>query len=92
MTRRLIRTTAAISAVVLAVGATACGSDDQKSAGGGAAKQTVKVGGLFDLSGPTADVSTPYSEGIKGFVTSWNDKGDGPTIELSSVDYKYDVA
>jgi branched-chain amino acid transport system substrate-binding protein len=92
MTRRLIRTTAAISAVVLAVGATACGSDDQRSAGGGAAKQTVKVGGLFDLSGPTADVSTPYSEGIKGFVTSWNDKGDGPTIELSSVDYKYDVA
>jgi branched-chain amino acid transport system substrate-binding protein len=92
MTRMLIRTTAAIAALVLAVGATACGSDDQKSAPGGAAKQTVKVAGIFDLSGPTADVSTPYSEGIKGFVTSWNDKGDGPKIELSSEDYKYDVA
>lgn len=92
MTSNWIRTTAAIAALILAVGTTACGSSDEQSAGGDGAEQTVKVGGLFDLSGPTADVSTPYAEGIKGFVKHYNEQGDGPRIELSSEDYKYDVA
>jgi branched-chain amino acid transport system substrate-binding protein len=93
MTSKWIRTAAAIAALVLTLGTTACGSDDEKTSGdGAAAKQTVKVGGIFDLSGATADVGTPYAAGIKGFVKDWNDQGDGPTIELSSEDYKYDVA
>ncbi|MGZ5413426.1 MAG: ABC transporter substrate-binding protein, partial [Solirubrobacterales bacterium] len=58
----------------------------------GGAKQTVKVGGIFDLSGATADVGTPYAEGVKGFVSYWNKQGAGPKIELISEDYKYDVA
>jgi len=49
MTSIWIRTTAAIAAVVLAIGTTACGEDEKSSAGDGA-KQTVKVGGIFDLS------------------------------------------
>lgn len=91
MTSIWIRTTAAIAAVVLAIGTTACGGDE-KSSGGDGAKQTVKVGGIFDLSGATADVGTPYAEGIKGFVKYSNQQGDGPKIELISEDYKYDVA
>jgi branched-chain amino acid transport system substrate-binding protein len=83
-----MRTTAAMAAIVLAGGMTACG-DDETSGGG---DQTVKVGGIFDLSGATADVGTPYADGIKGFVKDWNAKGDGPKIELTSEDYKYDVA
>lgn len=92
MTSMWIRTTAALAALVLAGGTTACGGDDEKSAGGGGAKQTVKVGGIFDLSGATADVGTPYAEGVKGFVSDWNKQGAGPKIELISEDYKYDVA
>lgn len=91
MTSMWIRTTAAVAALILAVGATACGGDDEQSAGDGA-KQTVKVGGIFDLSGATADVGTPYADGIKGFVKHYNEQGDGPRIELISEDYKYDVA
>jgi branched-chain amino acid transport system substrate-binding protein len=76
----------------LALGVAACGDDEETTGGGDGAQQTVKVGGIFDLSGATADVGTPYAEGVKGFVDYWNKQGDGPKIELISEDYKYDVA
>ncbi|MGH8893585.1 MAG: ABC transporter substrate-binding protein, partial [Actinomycetes bacterium] len=49
---------------------------------------------LSDLSGATADVGTPYSEGIRGYVAQLNDDGgiDGRKIELKLDDYAYDVA
>lgn len=75
-------------AAVLATGVAACGGDDEGSGG----EETVKVGGIFDLSGATADVGTPYADGIKAFVAQHNSTGDGPKIELISEDYKYDVA
>jgi branched-chain amino acid transport system substrate-binding protein len=78
------------AALALALGAVACGDDDD--GGGEAAGETVKIGGIFDLSGATADVGTPYAEGAKGFVAWHNEQGDGPQIELISEDYKYDVA
>jgi branched-chain amino acid transport system substrate-binding protein len=84
--------TALIAVLALVTGVSACGGDDEEEAGGGAAQQTVKLGGIFDLSGATADVGTPYAEGVKGFVEDWNKQGDGPQIELISEDYKYDVA
>src|SRR5918999_631991 len=84
--------TALIAVLALAGGVSACGGDDEEEAGGGAAQQTVKLGGIFDLSGATADVGTPYAEGVKGFVEYWNEQGDGPRIELISEDYGYDVA
>ena len=90
MRGKWIRAATAMAAIVLAGGMTACGDDDETSGGGG--DQTVKVGGIFDLSGATADVGTPYADGIKGFVKNWNAEGDGPKIELISEDYKYDVA
>src|SRR5918999_610173 len=81
------------AALVLALGAAACGGDDDEGAAGGDGGQaTVKVGGIFDLSGATADVGTPYADGVKGFVEFHNQQGSGPNIELISEDYKYDVA
>ena len=84
--------TALIAVLALMTGVSACGGDDEEEPGGGTAQQTVKLGGIFDLSGATADVGTPYAEGVKGFVEFWNEQGDGPQIELISEDYKYDVA
>jgi branched-chain amino acid transport system substrate-binding protein len=86
-----IKITAFLAALALALGVAACGDDDD-TAGDGDGAETVKVGGIFDLSGATADVGAPYAEGVKGFVDYWNKQGDGPKIELISEDYKYDVA
>ena len=47
--------------------------------------EPIKVGAIFDLTGPTSDVGTPYSEGLTDFVNWYNDAGgvDGRPIELS---------
>ena len=80
--------------IVLALGdRTACGGDDERQPAAQRPSRPIKVGGIFDLSGATADVGTPYADGIKGFVECWNANGaTGRTIELSSEDYEYDVA
>jgi branched-chain amino acid transport system substrate-binding protein len=91
MTGSWIRTTAAVTAIVLAGGATGCGGGD-KGRGDGATGTAVKVGGIFDLSGETSDVGTPYADGIKGFVRYWNERGLTPRINLTSEDYRYEVA
>jgi branched-chain amino acid transport system substrate-binding protein len=56
-------------------------------------KEPVKVGAIFDLTGATADVGTPYSEGVKGYVAWLNSKGgvEGHPIDLVSADYAYKV-
>ncbi|GAB4503114.1 MAG: ABC transporter substrate-binding protein [Anaerolineales bacterium] len=56
-------------------------------------KEPIKVGAIFDLTGPTADVGTPYSEGVKGYVEWLNANGgvEGHPIELVSADYAYKV-
>lgn len=77
------------AAFILGLGVVACGGDDD---GGGGSAENVKVGGIFDLSGATADVGTPYAKGVKDFVANFNKQGDGPQIELISEDYRYDVA
>lgn len=67
--------------------------------GGGAAVKTqedktpIKVGAVHDLSGATADVGTPYAEGLKAFVEWKNANGgiNGHPIELISADYAYKV-
>ncbi len=64
--------------------------------GGGAAEDPnapIKVGAIFDLTGPTGDVGTPYGEGIKGYVEWLNANGgvEGRQIELISADYAYKV-
>jgi branched-chain amino acid transport system substrate-binding protein len=64
----------------------ACGGD---AAPEGAAP--IKVGAVFDLTGPTADVGTTYQEGIRGYVEWLNENGGiaGRPIELLFQDYGY---
>jgi branched-chain amino acid transport system substrate-binding protein len=74
----------------LLVGA-GCGKDSKKPAAA-ATKADIKVGAIFDLSGPTADIGTPYSEGIRDYVDYRNGSGgvDGHKLALSYSDFKYD--
>jgi branched-chain amino acid transport system substrate-binding protein len=79
--------------VVLCLGAlaTGCGGDDDGGGGGG--DGPIKVGGIFDLSGPTSDVGVAYADGIKDRVEQVNAEGgiEGRKIELISDDYAYEV-
>ncbi len=62
--------------------------------GGGASGDPVIVGGIFDLSGATGDVGTPYAEGVRDYV-DWRNSGDGVggrPLQLEWQDYAYDVA
>ncbi len=60
---------------------------------GGGETGPIKVGAIFDLSGPTSDVGTPYAEGIQDFVKWLNENGgiNGRPIELIYQDYAYQV-
>lgn len=60
---------------------------------GGGGGEAIKVGAIFDLTGPTSDVGTPYADGMKDFVAWKNGEGgvDGRDIELISADYAYAV-
>ncbi len=71
--------------------ATACGGD---RGGGGAAPDAIKVGAIFDLTGPTADVGTDYADGMRGFVDWINMQGgiEGRPVELIYQDYAYQVS
>ena len=56
--------------------------------------EPILIGNLADLSGATADVGTPYSEGVRAYVDWRNANGGigGRPIELLWEDYQYDVA
>lgn len=53
----------------------------------------IKVGAIFDLTGPTSSVSTRFGEGAKGFVAWKNSQGgvNGRPVLLISQDYAYRV-
>ena len=53
----------------------------------------IKVGAIFDLTGPTADVGTDYADGMRGFVDWINLQGgiEGRPIDLIYQDYAYQV-
>ena len=54
----------------------------------------IRVGAIFDLTGATADVGTPFADGVKAYVDWVNSEGgiEGRPIELLNQDYQYDVA
>lgn len=56
-------------------------------------EEPITVGALFDLSGATGDVGTPYAEGVLAYVDWRNENGgiNGRPIELLSQDYAYSV-
>ncbi len=68
---------------------TACGGGGQEAK----EAETIKIGAIFDLTGPTSDVGTPYGEGVKGYVAWKNANGgiNGRQLELISADYAYKV-
>ena len=75
--------------VITSLVLTACGG----GGGGGGDDAPIKVGAIFDLTGATGDVGTPYSEGVKGYIEWLNAKGgvEGRQIDLISADYAYKV-
>lgn len=58
-----------------------------------AAPQTIKIGGIFDLTGATSDVGIPYADGIRDYVAYVNGRGgvNGKQVELIYEDYAYNV-
>ena len=82
----MTRLTACLILTALLLG---CGGDTD---GGGS--NAIKIGAIFDLSGPTADVGTDYAEGIQGYVEWVNRRGGiaGRPIDLIFQDYGYDVS
>lgn len=55
--------------------------------------EPIPVGAIFDLSGATGDVGTPYADGVLAYIDWLNSNGgiDGRPIELFSQDYAYSV-
>jgi branched-chain amino acid transport system substrate-binding protein len=55
--------------------------------------ETIKVGGLWDLTGVTADVGKPFAEGVQDAIAMINEKGgvNGKKIQLINVDYAYKI-
>lgn len=64
------------------------GGDDSQASG-----EPITIGAVFDLSGATADVGTPFADGVRGHVDWLNSGGgvEGRQIELLSQDYAYEV-
>lgn len=69
-------------------------TDTGTETGGEATGDPIKVGAIFDLTGATSDVGTPYADGVKAYVEWLNGNGgvEGQPIELLNADYAYDVA
>lgn len=65
-----------------------CGGDS-----GGGVENAIKVGAIFDLTGPTADVGKDYADAIQAYVSWANERGGiaGRPIELRFQDYAYQV-
>lgn len=80
----------------LALIAVACGGgggDNKGAQSEGGKKAPVIVGAIFDLSGVTSDVGTPYAQGIQDSVKFINQGGgiDGHPIDFRFSDYGYKV-
>lgn len=86
-----MRTQIAVLGVTLGIAAFAagCGGDDEAASG----EEPIKIGGIFDLTGPTSDVGVAYADGIKDYVDQLNAEGgiEGREVELISDDYAYEV-
>jgi branched-chain amino acid transport system substrate-binding protein len=54
--------------------------------------ESIKVGHLADLTGPTGDVGKPYAAGVQAYKNYINSKGgiNGKQIEMQMFDYAYD--
>lgn len=57
------------------------------------AQQTIKIGGMFDITGATGDVGAPYANAAREYIKYVNKHGgvNGKQIELIDVDYAYKI-
>jgi branched-chain amino acid transport system substrate-binding protein len=57
------------------------------------AQQTIKIGGIFDLTGGTGDVGGPYAVAARDYINYVNKNGgvNGKKIELIDTDYAYKI-
>lgn len=91
-----LRRTLALT-LCLALAAAGCTGDDDnegsKDTDAPPAKADIKVGALFDLSGPTADAGTPYSKGVRDYIEYRNSLGgvEGHVLALNWQDFGYKV-
>ncbi|MEH7124959.1 ABC transporter substrate-binding protein [Bacillus sp. JJ1532] len=68
---------------------TACSGGEKSS---GNTKGTVKFGGIFDITGGTGDVGTPYAEGAKAYFEHIGKQEiNGHNVEIISDDYAYKI-
>lgn len=98
---------ALLFAMLVALVLAACGdgdSDDTSSSSDGGSSssdggsessgdvRTVKVGGIFDITGGTGDVGTPYAEGAEAYAEWYAETGrEDLNIELIGKDYAYEI-
>jgi branched-chain amino acid transport system substrate-binding protein len=61
--------------------------------GTGYAQQTIKIGGIFDLTGGTGDVGGPYAAAARDYIGYVNKYGgvNGKKIEMIDTDYAYKI-
>jgi len=86
MKRRDVLRRLAGGAVLAALGRPAAGFAQQRP------QQPVKLGALFDLTGPTGDVGSHFADGFRDYIRWVNDHGgirDGRKIDLVWSDYQY---
>lgn len=77
--------------VLAALGGCAGEGEDVPGLNGPEAVKTVKIGGIFDMTGATGDVGASYAEGAKAYVEYYNNKISGIKVELDAVDYAYQI-
>jgi branched-chain amino acid transport system substrate-binding protein len=75
-------------------GGAAAGADSADTEAAEASGEPIVIGAIFDLSGATADVGTPFADGAKAYFEWVNSTGgiEGRPVELLNADYAYDVA
>lgn len=85
---RLLRTAATLFAGAGVAATASCGGDGEAGSGG-----PIRIGAIFDLTGPTADVGTDYADGMRMWVRWTNEQGgiEGRQVELDYEDYAYEV-
>ena len=61
--------------------------------GKGYAQQSIKIGGIFDITGATSDVGAPYAKGVTEYIEYVNKHGGvhGKKIEFTDFDCAYKI-
>jgi len=85
--KNVMRTVVCFAFFTLAI----CGPGETLA--GSAVGEPLKVGGIFDMTGPTSPIGVPFANGAAEYFSYVNKQGgiNGQKIELISIDYAYDI-